>query len=145
MLSAAFDIPVIHSPGPIENCSINERLFWCTELCKVPRLIMDRCYYFSELVYGPILRKESMITLEDTITFLDELKKHKHLLIFCDQRFKMNTQPSGVIENIMAIDDAYGELFYEYIHPEMDEGNLMIINKGSFDYPLLLSYARSVL
>ena len=147
MLASAFNVPMIHSPGVVHTPDqLDERLFWCDELCKIQRLIMDRCFYFSELVYGPILRGESKIDLSVTEEFLtNKFVKQKHLLVYCDQRLPLNDK-KDIELNIELIRGGYSNLFYEMLHPvlQANHSNLTTVQSEK-DYPLLLSYARSVL
>ena len=80
---------VIHSPGPLENdAQLRERLFWNDEMCGIPNIILDRSTYFSEYIYGPILRDGSMVSYEVIIQFLMRFQKFPcNLLVYCSQAF----------------------------------------------------------
>lgn len=115
LIKAYHGFNIIHSPGKIKKECVQERRFWCDTLTQVNNVILDRCYYFSEYIYGPILRNKSLITLEDINDFLKFFGSNKnHLLIYCEQELMhkeesdFDKKVSGKLEIIRK---AYKDLF----------------------------------
>ena len=114
LLSEKFNLRVVHSPGYIENffiASLNYHLMFPREV-----IVYDR-FYYSELVYGPIIRGESRVAEWFGFYVEEMLKKVKPLFIWCDvpnqvaaQNIASYDQMKGVSENINEILAGYRNL-----------------------------------
>ena len=117
ILGQKFDLRVVHSPGYIENffiAALNYHMMFPREV-----IVYDR-FYYSELVYGPILRGESRVPEWFGFYVEEMLKKVKPLFIWCDvpnevarENITKYEQLEGVSENLSDILGAYRELAYD--------------------------------
>lgn len=100
LLSEKLHLKVVHSPGYIENffiAALNYHMMFPSEV-----IVYDR-FYFSELVYGPILRGESRVPDWFNFYIDNMLAKVKPLIIWCDvpndvaaENIKVEKQLEGV-------------------------------------------------
>jgi len=115
-VQAAFpEYDVVHSPGPITH--LTERKFWNWELCRLENLIFDRCTFFSEYIYGPVLRTVSLISYEEVIEFIMYFQRFpKNMLIYCDIGFGHHpTEDSGEKTELeKQVDENQGTIREEY-------------------------------
>ena len=91
-------LPVLSSAAAvIEADPIHkERMFWFNALCPIERIVMDRCYYISEPIYGRAFRGHSSASLEETDRYLKEFISHPgNLIVFCMQFFKHKEEPKS--------------------------------------------------
>ena len=80
-LSSQLRIPIHHAGGPPKRAEeIQERMdvFW-----KEPYKIFDRCIYFSEQIYGPILRSEYLLSKIKISNYRNQLKGHRAKVVYC--------------------------------------------------------------
>lgn len=109
---------VPHGPRPPESYSdyLNE-MFSVMSLPNVNNVIVDR-FYFSELVYGPILRGGVGLTPGEIDFLNDKLKQVDPLVIICynanedvKSSFAEREQLEGVEDNIDKIQEKFMSLF----------------------------------
>jgi hypothetical protein len=109
-----------HSGGPPKTVEEwNERMYrvLLKPVNETIPYIIDR-FFFSELVYGKVLRGKTMIPLENMDVLAERLFEHNPLIIYCRrpiQRikddFNVREQLSGVYENLTKICWEYDKLF----------------------------------
>jgi len=99
LILAAFpQFKSIHSPGPLNEENLTERMFWNDELLKLDFVIADRFTVFSEFVYGNVLRGHSLIDNKAIAEFTTRFKKNpKNIIFFCDREFTPIQKPHGAI------------------------------------------------
>lgn len=73
---------VHHSQPKSEDEKAKMFDMYMTAIKSNKNLIFDRCWY-SEMVYGPIMREKSIITYPDMYELERALVKHGALLIYC--------------------------------------------------------------
>jgi hypothetical protein len=122
LIGDRFDLKVLHSPGPgnllhlwLLEATIQERADRRSDILPALRpQVYDR-FFFSELVYGPILRKRSCYPPEFHGLFFNYiLPSARPLVIFCLPPLheiiiaaKHNEQMDGVMEHLDEIWQAY--------------------------------------
>lgn len=88
-LCRIFQYHYVKSPGtiPFGNATAKtERMFWFKTMCKFEHVVMDRCYYISEPIYGPLFRERSSADEFETVGFLGEFTSHPgNLIVFCNE------------------------------------------------------------
>lgn len=122
-LASRLHLKVVHSPGYIENffiASLNYHMMFPSEV-----IVYDR-FYYSELVYGPIIRGESRVPDWFRFYIDNMLSKVKPLIIWCDvpnrvarENIKVHDQMKGVDEHLDDILSSYRALAHGDImrHP----------------------------
>ncbi len=114
--SAWYDLQVIHSPGPLPVNLFEEGM---RILEKVrPVSVLDRFPYFSESIYGMVLKRHPLVTIQEFIILRNRLMQFDPLLIFCrppDDVLKESVlaeeQMEGVVDNLTKIIEGYDESF----------------------------------
>lgn len=107
---------IIHSPGPLEQ-GLFQWAVNALDRAKEP-VVFDRFPFFSEPVYGQILRHKMLLSEEE----FDELKirliEWDPLVIYCrpplatlKQSSLVMEQMGGVLENLQAIIKSYDQMF----------------------------------
>jgi thymidylate kinase len=129
MISEAFGYTLIHSPGILKNNeTFNERKFWYDTLTKMRDIVLDRCFYISEFVYGTIIRNQSWIDRTTMKDYIRKVTQQNGIVIFMNQKFESkNTNESlhlsleerKTIENEVATKDEeirkkYREIFNDF-------------------------------
>jgi hypothetical protein len=105
---------ILESPGRTRGkVSLHEQTIRYLHQYIDRNLVVDR-YLFSEMVYGPIIRKYCAFTSKEYLGILTTLIHHKNPIIFClpESPQKLNLrldQMEGVRENIDAIFAKYVE------------------------------------
>jgi thymidylate kinase len=88
MIREAFDYTLIHSPGILKHEeTFVERKFWYDALIKTKNIVLDRCFYISEFVYGPIIRNETKIERAEMKDYIRKVTQHFGIIIFMNQKF----------------------------------------------------------
>lgn len=88
LLSIATGFHTIHSPGVIKhNETWDERKYWYHHLAFLQNIIIDRCFYISEYVYGHVLRNHSMVDKQSMIDFVKHVTMLNGIFVFCEQTF----------------------------------------------------------
>lgn len=119
-LKIAEPVKIIHSPGPLEHGLFK----WATnalDLAKEP-IIFDRFPFFSEPVYGPILRHGILLSDNQLDDLEVRLAEWDPLVIYCrpslatlKESSLVMEQMSGVLENLQAITKRYDEKFSSWM------------------------------
>ena len=76
-----YDVQVIHSPGPLDK----GLYYWAMKALRQakPVCIFDRFPYFSEAVYGSLLRDHPCMTTLEFIALRERLIRMRPLVIYC--------------------------------------------------------------
>jgi len=107
-------VKVIHSPGPLESGLLE----WALDALDraIEPVIFDRFPYFSEAVYGPILRHKSLISEMGFQELGIKLMTHEPLIVYCRpplsvllKTSQVMNQMDGVIDNLKAIVKRYDQ------------------------------------
>lgn len=105
---------VIHSPGPLRVGLYD----WAIGKLASAHdyTIFDRFPYFSESVYGPALRKMSLMTPTQFISLGEWLRKKEPLVIYCRpplevilESSRVEEQMAGVLNNLGTIVKGYDQ------------------------------------
>ncbi len=82
-LSRQTGYPIVHMDKP-KTEEEKERMFgeYLTQVRAGKNFIFDRCWY-SEMVYGPIMRKESHISMAQMYELEKQLAKTGAMIIYC--------------------------------------------------------------
>lgn len=127
---------IIHSPGPLETGLFE----WAIKALKEAPdwAIFDRFPYFSERVYGGILRHRFLLNSNQFKTLRLELKVRDPFVIYCrpptyilTASSRVENQMEGVLENLLLITKAYDQSLarwmeefrvfqYDFTTPEID-------------------------
>lgn len=124
-LSVTMNMPIIHNVAPKNEDDFNGMYdMYMNIVLDNGHAILDRCWY-SEIVYGEILRGESAIDLNEML-YLEELISHQEggMIIHCTDKLNMlwqRCQYRGedlvtLKEDLGAIKKAYDNLFMEEEH-----------------------------
>lgn len=140
-LSYSFKLPVIHSPGPVDN-----PFPWVIEqLSRENPIIYDRFPLISEKVYGPILRNKDLFGGTEGAQLIYQLWKKYPLIIYCrpptDEILSFKdgrAQMEGVIEKARLLLIAYDKFMISLI--KEGRWNIVIHN---FKDPSSLDYIKS--
>jgi hypothetical protein len=115
-----YDVQVTHSPGPLDN-GLYE---WAIKALKnaKPVCILDRFPYFSESVYGPVLRQRPCMSTAEFVALRERLLKIRPLVIYCRPPVTtlhvsrlVRDQMSGVLEHYDEIVAAYDRGYAHWI------------------------------
>lgn len=144
-LSVKEPVKIVHSPGPLE-----QGLFeWAANallLVKEP-VVFDRFPYFSDIVYGPTLRKQTLMTESGYRQLKTRLKELDPLVIYCRppvdtivKSSKVWEQMKGVPENLTKIVKNYDQqllywmsdfkvFHYDFTQPENKKLLMTVIDE----------------
>lgn len=146
MIMAAFPrFKKVHSPGPLNAANVKERIFWNNELTSMDYVIMDRCTMFSERVYGPVLRNNCFIDIQQFSSFLTNVRNgnKRNMIVFCDREFNPIKKEHGSIhlnkkekmkledsidENLSEIREAYRDIFNSLFKAHQSLNSFIIKN-----------------
>lgn len=144
-LSVKEPVKIVHSPGPLE-----EGLFeWAANallLVKEP-VVFDRFPYFSDIVYGPTLRKRTLMTATGYQQLKTRLQELHPLVVYCrppmstiTEASKVWKQMNGVSENLKKIVNNYDHqllywmsdfrvFHYDFTQPENKKLLMIVIDE----------------
>lgn len=141
-LSGEFYLPIIKSPGPMEEKEIFK---WCINQMYHPDsdfIFYDRFAAISDCIYGPLIRGGSPFIEKEEGKAIQNLLKYKAVIIYCrpPEENILNFQKpemDGVIDNAHKMINDYDELtgrllingwnilLYDYTH----QGDYSFIKK----------------
>lgn len=88
MLSKQTGYPILHRSQPKDE---DEKVRMFDEYMRLAssskNVILDRCWY-SEMVYGPVMRDESVLSYPDMYKLERAAKKHGAIIIYCTDKIE---------------------------------------------------------
>jgi len=107
-----YNVQVTHSPGPLPK----DLYYHAMKILRdaKPVCILDRFPYFSESVYGKVLRPYPLMNTHEFIALRERLLKMRPLVIYCRPPLTMLKETHTVKEQMHGVEEHYNELVDGY-------------------------------
>ncbi|WP_194891328.1 hypothetical protein [Catenulispora pinisilvae] len=116
LLALNYGFTIVHSPRTPDQVDLADR--YRSLISGDGKVVMDRCF-ISELVYGPIHRGRTRLSLEDAFDLAEAVAAHGGVMVHLTappqvirhRLLERDGPPSASIEEIAELVDAYRQVF----------------------------------